>query len=612
MINIPNRENRQWKQQNESDIFGTLWASKSLDLTSNMGKVRVSPRLMRTGISAQTHKTPGAFAYAQSKDVSSTNKVFWSTAGESNSGYLLEGSATPYFTFNVAAVSGEPTDFDSMSGALKTFVASAGNLWLTSNATLRYVDYSANPAQVKTPTSSPTVLLSTGFHALEEYAERMYVAYNTGKIASCNSSGTCTSSGSSTISTAIKGEITFMKAGKNRIWIGTLNTGGLNTKIYEWDGAAANTPTREYNVDAQGVLACAIKDDIPYVVDTEGRLLTLSGGEFVEIAVLPLNNKILKNATSPVANSANSSMRFIHSNGMDVINGRVHLLINNEFMNYGSEIPERASSGIWEYDPDIGLYHKYSFTYQFAQTADAGVKGAITDYGQTRIFAAGALMNANRASSSQHYNGSLLAGAGIYTSATVTGAAVFVDDTLNTSAKTGYFVTQKIESSGETENWNELVVKHKKLSSSNSKIVVKYRTEEATPSEETITWVNTTSFTTTGSSVTGGTVGVGDEVEITQGTGGGICSHITAISISSGTATVTVDETHTGVTTGTAKARFQKWKKAGTIQNQTKQSATIGLHVVSEWIQFKVYMFFNGDDEIDSLILNNKPNNPVN
>jgi hypothetical protein len=334
-------------------------------------------------------------------------------------------------------------------------------------------------------------------------------------------------------------------------------------------------------------------------MDTNGSLLVFNGGSFVEIARLPaLHNVFLKNSWSKVSN------RWIHPTGMALINRKINILINNENSDNGGTINENLSSGIWEYDPKIGLYHKHSVSY-YDDTS-----GSITDYGQNRISSVGSLaelkltnpINAGGTATSTA-NGTLMAGVTYYTDSSTTKSRILIDDSNDTVQKYGYFVTPWIESQNIKDSWQKIALKYKQFLSSTDKIVMKYQMRNTTPSEITITWVNTTSFTTT-TNVLGKE---GYEVEIIQGTGSGMCAHISRIDWDNTNYTVTLDETFTGVTTGTAKARLQAWTKFTSISNQTTESTVMTLGKISERIRIKVCMLFTGKNELHQLAIINKP-----
>lgn len=146
---------------------------------------------------------------------------------------------------------------------------------------------------------------------------------------------------------------------------------------------------------------------------------------------------------------------------------------------------------------------------------------------------------------------------------------------------------------------------YKRFKSSSSSIVAKYRCFEEDPVQATITWVNTTSFTTTTdvSAYWNGT-DTGGEVEVLNGTGAGNCAHITSIVNNAGTYTVTLDTTITGVATGTAVARFQKWIKLfPTATGQVKQYTQMAMNANDVRVQIKLCFTFYGDDEFLKMAL---------
>ncbi len=212
----------------------------------------------------------------------------------------------------------------------------------------------------------------------------------------------------------------------------------------------------------------------------------------------------------------------------------------------------------------------------------------------------------------------LFVGATYITDATTTTNAIFIDNTDDTVQKKGYFVTIFSFSSEIEEKWSRIWTKYRKFLDANDKMVFKYRTTEVAPLEATITWVDTTHFTTptdvtayapTAAGFDGTT---GGEVEVVQGTGSGGCSHITSVTgPSGGNYTVTVDEVYTGAT-GTAKARFQKWIKAGSISavvGAVKQWEQLAINNVNDTrIEVKCCMTWTGQGEFYKMIVESSLN----
>lgn len=210
-----------------------------------------------------------------------------------------------------------------------------------------------------------------------------------------------------------------------------------------------------------------------------------------------------------------------------------------------------------------------------------------------------------------------MAGATYFTNASSTLNGIFIDDSNDTVQKKGYFVTGIIEADEIEEKFNRIWAKYKRFLNANDKVVFKYRNFEEEPVTATITWVSTTSFTTPTDITAYGVIsdtGVGYEVEVLQGTGSGSTAHITNIT-GSGPYTVTIDETITGVTSGTAIARFQKWIKIGEVPysvGSIKQWEQLEINNSNDTqIQIKGCFTFTGQGQLDELITKSEPNQKI-
>ena len=125
--------------------------------------------------------------------------------------------------------------------------------------------------------------------------------------------------------------------------------------------------------------------------------------------------------------------------------------------------------------------------------------------------------------------------------------------------------------------------------------------------QATITWNSTTTFTVTLNS-SADSLQVGDEVEVVNGGNSGYLAHITVISGAHGALqTITIDETVT-TSSGTATARFDRWKKLGTISSTSVYEQFVNVGIDSSFIQFKVEMRGSAREmEIAELIVTSKP-----
>lgn len=590
MTTIP--QNRRWTQNNRSDIFGTLWSSFNLDLTSSEGKLKASPRTIITTDDITDLGVPVAFKTFT--DQNTGVQYAWTVAG----GYvfrmnLINGYQTAFAKDTATGTPNNLADSDTSDMEINND-ASGGFLVVTvPNDVFRF-----NPSTGQWNDGADE-LTSGGVHMLAFYAGRYYVTEDNIKIYSFTPANynSLTTSSTNTLNLGNQGfpitSITFMLTVSDGLWVFTLNQSEKGCVIFKWDGVTADDPNSSYVLpDTSAILAGVIINDTPWVIDNNADLRVFNGGTFIKTRDLGLangrlpvkNTKLLKNSLSAVND------RWIHPNGMVVVDGRIRILINNEYEDNGATIEENLPSGVWEYDPQVGWYHIMSLSNYVS---------SIKDYGQMRVSRVGALYAAKTETTDASANGTMLLGAQIFSDATTTKEIIAIDDSNNTVQKYASFVTQEIFTENIDEVWQEIVARFRKLLNSNNKIWVKYRTDKEDPVEATITWVDTNTCTTT----TDVRDYVDYEMEVIQGDGSGKTSKIDSVSTGD-TFTVELAETFTGATTNTAKARFQKWKELGSITEQDIQYKRFSIdEAAAIKIQIKVCLQFQGDDEFVDLIL---------
>lgn len=588
-IIIPSRQTKIIRQSTRSKILGDIVSSFGLDLQSNLGVIRLSPRLRTNTAGVSNQGRAVAFrTFDQRIFALCGTRIFKNSAYNLISPFVEDAS--------VGAITAYNPLYSDIEMFNNTLVATS-NTELWSKAT----DGSGTGAWTQRDTGGGVTGLSTDtLHKLLYFKRqnRIYYLDNNQYVYSFDTAWAQAVSGSYSIDLGFTSGLPYtMIADSNYIYIGTVNqspAGVLDmtkgASILLWDGVST-TITTEYKVKAQGILAFR-KDDrgIVYALDSNGSWLQQTASGFEEVDRLPLDRELLTNALSGTYNS------FIHPNGITFSrNGTFLFNINNLIGDSGATIKENLASGIWEWSKETGFIHRQPFTL-----CDLG-SVAVTDFGQNRVSAVGALYEPNIYSASSIGKPTLICGATYYTNASSTADGIFVDDPLDTIQKYGYFVTKFILSLNLRDTWKKIAFRYRKFLDSSDKIIYKYRVSEVSPTYVDITWVNTTSFTTTTN-----VAGLESyEVEVLQGTGSGKCAHITLISLNGGTYTVTVDETFTGVTTGTAKARLQAWNKISSIDDQTSESVITDIlnDPASERIQLKVCMQFTGEDELYETIL---------
>lgn len=597
MRTIPN-ENKQYIQTNQSDMLGNLYATKNCDFDSNLGAVQLGKRMvLNTGTVdvAELTSYPVGFRYFANS--------YWTVAGASGTGYPFKASTSIDANFtkvaNGGSVSGLPTSFDSLYSDIEIMAfGSSTELTITSAAEAKFYYSTDGLTWTGVTAGGAGSAMMMCF-----YGGRGYVTKNGFQIQSWDSTHTvaspsATTSNSNSYAVNLPDPsltMTWIRSSSRGIFIGTVNKNGGKGYVYFWDGVSTQVST-QYRMKSGGALASVIENDVPLIVDSNGNLLDWNGGTFRVL------DNIYRKSNKPLFNPySTSNQRFIHPNGIAIIKDKPHLLLDLTYFDAASHLGTQEDcnpSGIWVYDADTqSLKHKYSFGL-----TKSG--GTIVDYGAFRIAGAGALSDILTAQSAITTNGTFLAGCTYYTDATTTKSGIFYDDNNDTLAKSGYYITIKLPPNNKSiqDTWSKAHVFHEKFLNATDKIIVKYRTVESTPVEGAISWVDTGAFTT---ALDLSTFIVGDEIEVLSGIGSGKTAHITAIqSVYGGSYMVNVDETYTGAT-GTSRARFDKWKKAGTVQDIIDYgSAPIGK--TSTWIQIKLIMFWTGRNELSQLSVANQ------
>lgn len=590
-----------FKQLNRGDKLGDLWSSFNLNLSRKLGSVLVSGRMLlniNTDDDAQMSAPPAAF-----RAFITTTADVWAIAG---SHMWSTSNGGPDDTFAQDATGSTPTNLSSDNSDMTVMASSivvtgSNDIYLLSSS--------------KVWSSLANVLAnSSGNHAITYFrgTNKAYIIDdNAAGITSLDddlSTVVLSTSGSPySLNDIVEGaganvgsQLSCIASNSSRVGVGTINVSGSTCKFYTWNGTQASGANESYHLDANGILAVIVVDDVFTIFDTKGRLMQLNGGTFVELARLPLENLSLKISTGV------ATTRPVHYNGMALIDGNIEILVNAQLLNSGSTVKENCPSGVWCYDRVTrSFYHKRSIGL-----TKSG--GTITDYGASKLSLVGALAEVEVLHADAGTpNGKVLAGCDYYTTATVTKSGIFYADENDTLQKAGVLVTSKIFSQNITDTWKKVYARFRRFLNSTDKIVIKARVEEDEPTEATITYTSTTTFTVPTASFTTAPA-VGDEVEIIQGVGSGRTAHITVVTTSAPNYAITVDETITGATTQTAKARFQTWVKLGSYNAQTDefvkypiQSNQIGASV---WVQIKIWFLFTGKNELHDIIVSNSGN----
>ncbi len=573
-------QNNIWQQLNKGDRFGDIERSLNLDLSNEQGKLKIAPRLVLNTSEADDAKllTPFAIAFNTILDkwhIGAGADMF--VGGDLPSESFAEDTATTPPTFTTT---GSP-DLAYFNGFTYGMAAELNKLNAGGTA------WSVITSLTGSLNGNPLI----------PFGGRLYYKINKDKMGSINTSDTpiAPTNQFALDLQDLTHAINCGKASGNFIWLGTVAPEGQKARVHKWNGSSTSV-TATYEIDAQGVLSIVIVNDTPWVLDSNGVLRMLNGGAFIEIEKLPYKTGQIIRSVS----TGTPTEYLCHYNGMAVDREKILMNINSTLAD--GTTYKNVPSGVWEYNPTNKLFHRFSPT-----TTKSG--GSIVDYGGQKVDAVGAVSVAKVGDSST--NGTLLAGIKFFTTATTKVNGIFYDDSNDTLQKAGIIGTSKIFSSNVTDIWQKTYARFRQFLNATDKIVIKARNIENASTEATITYVNTTSFTVPTASFSTAPV-VGDEVEILQGVGAGRTAHITNVATSAPNYVITVDETITGATTQTAKARFETWVKLGSYNKQIDQFFKIPIQSnelgASPWIQLKVWFLWTGKNELYDLIISSKKN----
>lgn len=580
---IPDNE-RRFIQSNKSDIFGNLFSTFGVDFDVAKGKVRASARTRQSTRSSDDADLGLPLAFKRTS-ADGTDRwwalctgVLFNTAGTDSTAAWTQDASVSTPT-GLSAIS---ADMEVFAGSL--FVSGSTNIWRNS---------SGWTASWWTGTLGQPALTASIAHPLHTTKKTNTFMIGDGNVihtVNVDPSGTFTI-GNSRLRLPNEFQVIWIRSNYDGVWIGARNTIGGQAEAFFWDERSENY-TFGFKLKSEMTFAGEIFEGILYTINGEGQLLKYNGAGFEEVAVFPVFevfNKIL--------DDGNLVKRCVQRNGMAVIDGKLHINIGSLINNSMGDSMENFPGGIWTYDPDEGLRHKYSFSQY---------DGIVNDYGNFICGATGALVATDVVSL-------FLAGATVFTTASVSITAPFYAEATDFTALRGHFVSSLLEASSFEDTFQDLLLSFKRFASANDRIIVKYKTLK-NPNYpigfSTGTWTSTTVFTTTSVNVGSlANIAAGDEVMIIRGTGAGATARISTVTEAGGTYTITLAEAITGAS-GTMVYVVLDYLEAATVSTQGIDRQGFNLDAVGTFLQLKVELRSNsanaGSPELEKLRVTNK------
>lgn len=562
--------------QFKTNTLGDFVETFNVDLTKNYGSIMATRMTKASNLSGDEISV--AFKFF--------NGRYYTVAGE----YVKRTTGQSISNFSNVTGDDHPNDISQDVADLEEF-----NEFL-------YVSGTGNGDGVhKYSGTSWTVVSASGLssnftpHLMKQFGDLLYIVDGT-RVGHITSGDVLNLTGTATFDPGLSPlwTITMLESSFDSLFIGYHNIQTNEGLIFEWDGGTENIAIRKYILDS-GCLGGTVLGGIPYYFDTRGRLMRYAGTSFILAGQIQFKSELSFNAIDSINDTTE---RPLHPNGITTTDdGKILLLFKDGMSPTSGGEPNtfsNAPSGVYEYEPNVGLYHKYSIS-----SGD--------EYGgDLRIARVGAVYF-RRPNSSPASNGNFIVGARAWLNSTETEGGVFINDTMHELTKYAYLITPDIFTSGINEEWNKIYVKYKKLLNSADKVVVKYKTEGSELTEVTCFWADETRLLT---SADLSAYSQGDEIQIIQGMGSGRSAHIKDISPLGSGYSILLDTEFSGVS-GDCKVWVDKWIKSGEITfTDTKQwkELPIPKKNSSPMIKLKIVMEFNGDDEINRIHINTNKN----
>lgn len=355
MIKFP--QNGKWSQLNSTDKAGSLAYSKNLNLDQE-GYLKLSPRMVSifSDVDDNDFNVPVAFGRYDDGDFRLTTIEDPFNVGLSNTSLSVvedETSDNPVHTVNSHGTWWQ-------------------NRWYASTATT--VSYNT----AGTWTANAISSLTSGVrHYLEVFKNKNSLAVSNG-----NTVKLYDTSHSNTVTLTLPSDFEVIGLAYNNNKLGIItrlgtDSLGQNSDAYffVWDGATTEAGAG-FSTGAYSIVAVKAYKSSFVLLSTSGQLLYWNGGGFEEIAALPF---YFSDKRWGFLNTLQA-----YGDIMTVEGDIIYINVIANLTSYGRDgetTDIKSQSGIWCYDPKIGLYHRsgYSISKAYSHTISQANVNTTTD-----------------------------------------------------------------------------------------------------------------------------------------------------------------------------------------------------------------------------------------
>lgn len=352
MIRIPNIE-KKFSQPNNSDLFGNIHYTKSVNFDEE-GYLKLSSRT----ISLKNEEVDGNFdiptAFGRHTDGS-----FYIATTEKPYGLVLNDTTS---SFN------EDTDDGGDPHPSLDFTTHGKwwqSRWHITNNTELYYKTKSNGNWTNTNITNLTTGKPHPIEVFEKAGTLMVADINT--VRQLDTSYAVGANAQLTLSTDY--EVISLAYNNNLLGIGTRLAStieGQNTeaKFFTWDGSESS-PNASYGIGSDAIITVFPYKSSFGIITRAGQILYFNGGGFDKLATFPVYFKDI------IWGSSNNVMGY---GDMVQVDGDVlYININSSLKdNKLNTYTENMLGGIWCFDPNVGLYHRYSPSISQGQVIYAG------------------------------------------------------------------------------------------------------------------------------------------------------------------------------------------------------------------------------------------------
>lgn len=339
MFKIPS-PNKKFSITNKSDTTGNIWYTKNVDFNEE-GVIKLSPRTVQI-ISDSSEDVLNDDEFNLAPSIGR-----YGTGGD----FYIVGSERP-FTATLTQTS-YTSARDAGSGVQTTVAGSRGTWWqnrwyVTTDTGLYYKTISGGAW------ASASVSLTTGIlHPIEVFRSKTYLAVGNGNVVYLINTSHATQATLTLPSDYQVVDIVFSGTKVGIITKLSATAVGQNQDayFYTWDGNSGNA-NAGYPINVNEIAGITPYKGSWVILSKTGQLLYFNGGGFDEIARFPFFPK------DRIWDSSSTRGDIMISDG-DVIYININGVLNVDGVKQETVL-ENYLGGIWCYDPDVGLYHKWS------------------------------------------------------------------------------------------------------------------------------------------------------------------------------------------------------------------------------------------------------------